>query len=51
MHQTKINLQPAFTQSEVGKTNPDWIDEHCKQTAIVNAMKLIEQKQNGKIVY
>ena len=35
MHQSKINLQSAFKQPEVGKTSPDWtkIDEHYSHTA------------------
>ena len=49
MHKFKINLQPAFIKSEVGKTSSDWIkiEEHYRHTAIVivSAMKpLGEQK-------
>ena len=51
MHQSKINLQSAFNQSEVGKTSPYWIkiDEHCRHTAIVivSAMKLLEKQQEN----
>ena len=43
----KINLQPAFNQSKVGKRS----DKHCRHTAlvIVSARKLIEQKQTEKL--
>ena len=55
MHQSKINLQSAFQQSELAKTCSDWIkiDKDCRHTArvIVIAMKILgEQQQNRKAV-
>ena len=56
MHQSKINLQSALNQSEVGKRSPDWIKihYHCRHTAmvVVSAINLLgEQKQNRKTVH
>ena len=56
MHQSKINLQSAFNQSEIRKTSPYGIkiDKHRRQVAvvIVSAMKILgEQKHNRKTVY